>query len=239
MMNVKAMERLGYKTPEEAVNSYVVTSRNVEYKIVGVVDDFYYQSIKNEPVPTVLRLTDQHKSFLTLKVAGTNTAGILQKLKTVYSNYFPDQPFDYMFLDDKMRSTLKPDKTFLFVFSLFSILAILIAVIGIVGLILITINQRMKEIGVRKVLGSSLLDVSKLLAKEVVSQIIVAVVIAIPLAWYGYKNWFLDTYINSIELRIWMFLVPVLVLFSVVFLVIHLVSRRAYSMTLSEVLQNE
>ena len=83
------------------------------------------------------------------------------------------------------------------------------------------------------------MDVSTLLAKEVASQIIIAIIISIPLAWYGYQNWFLKTYINSIELHIWMFLVPVIVLFIIVFLVIHLVALRAYQMTLSEVLQNE
>lgn len=239
IMNVKAMERVGYKTPEEAINNFVVTGRNEEFKIIGIVDDFYYQSIKNEPVPTVLRLTDSHKAFLILKVASNNTTEILQKLKTIYENYFPEQPFDYLSLENKISNTLKSDRTFLFVFSLFSILAIIIAVIGIVGLILITISQRMKEIGIRKVLGSELMDVSKLLAKEVASQIIIAIIIAIPLAWYGYQNWFLKTYINSIELQIWMFLVPVIVLFIIVFLVIHLVALRAYQMTLSEVLQNE
>jgi putative ABC transport system permease protein len=241
IMNLKAIQRLGFTSPEEAVDNYVVARGGLEFKIVGVTDDFYYYSIKNEPVPTVIRLTDMHKDFLVLKVAiGSDyISETSKKLKTVFNSHFPEQPFDYLVLENKIQSNLKPDKTFLFVFSLFSILAIFIAVIGITGLILITINQRTKEIGVRKVLGSSLLDVSKLLSKEVVYQIITAVVIAIPLAWYGYKNWFLSTYIDSIELQVWMFLVPVVILFNVVFLVIHLVALRTYRMTLSEVLQNE
>jgi len=112
-------------------------------------------------------------------------------------------------------------------------------VIGIVGLILITINQRMKEIGVRKVLGSELIDVSKLLLKEVSVQVIIAIAIAIPLAWYGFQNWFLNSYIHHIDLSFWMFLLPVILLFAIIFLVIHIIAARVFRMNLSTVLQNE
>lgn len=241
LMNLKAIERLGYPQPEEAVDKIVV-SRGKELRVIGVVDDFHYKSIKNEAVPTVITLDDSRKKFLTLKfVDGTerNIAGLLPKLETMYYESFPDQPFDYFLLDDKMRIDLKPDKTFSFVFGLFSVLAILIAVIGIVGLILITISQRMKEIGIRKALGSELGDVSKLLLKEVSGQVLLAVMIAIPFAWYGYQNWFLDSYIHSINLNFWMFSLPVILLFAIIFLVIHLIAANAFRMNLSQVLQNE
>ncbi len=241
IMNLKAIERLGYETPQAAIGTYIIGPKKQEFRIVGVVDNFYYKSIKNEPVPTVLRLTDRHKSFLTIKVKDDETTGktVVRKLKAIYSRYFPDQPFDYTILENEIKKDLKPDQTFLFVFGLFSILAILIAVIGVVGLILITINHRMKEIGIRKVLGARLIDVSTLLSKEVAYQIGIAILIAIPLAWYGYEKWFLSTYIDSIELHVWMFLCPVIILFLIILLVIHLVVVRAYSVTLSEVLQNQ
>lgn len=241
LMNVKAIERLGYPKPEEAVDKIVV-SRNNELRIIGVVDDFHYKSVKTDPVPTVITLDDQRKKFLTLKFvdgSGSTIASLLPKLERMYGESFPDQPFDYFLLDDKMRIDLKPDKTFSFVFALFSGLAIMIAVIGIVGLVFITINQRMKEIGIRKALGSELGDVSKLLMKEVAGQVIFAVIIAIPLAWYGYQHWFLDTYIHRINLNFWMFFLPVLLLFSIIFLVIHLIAAKAFRLNLSEVLQYE
>ncbi|KJF43514.1 ABC transporter permease [Draconibacterium sediminis] len=241
LMNVQAIERLGYSEPEEAVDKIVV-SRGKELRIIGVVDDFHYKSIKNEAVPTVITLDDSKKKFLTLKfVAGSqgNIALLLPKLEAMYRESFPDQPFDYFLLDEKMRIDLKPDKTFSFVFGLFSILAILIAVIGIVGLILITISQRMKEIGIRKALGSEMVDVSKLLVKEVSMQVILAVLIAIPMAWYGYQYWFLESYIYRINLNFWMFALPVILLFALIFLVIHLIAANAFRMNLSEVLQNE
>ncbi|WP_248722445.1 ABC transporter permease [Seonamhaeicola sp. ML3] len=240
IMNKKAMERLGFKSPEEAVDSYVV-NRGGEYKIVGVTEDFHYYSIKNEPVPTVIRLTDRHKAFLILKVNSKNdySSEISTKIKTIFNSYFPEQPFDYLILENKIEQNLKPDRTFLFVFGLFSVLAIIIAIIGFMGLILITINHRVKEIGVRKVLGAKFKSVYRLLTKEVIGQVVIGVLIAIPLAWYGYKHWFLDTYIDSIELRVWMFLVPVVLLLLIILSVIYLITLKAYKMTMSEVLQNE
>ncbi len=241
LMNRKAIERAGYGSPEEAVDQIVVSGNN-ELKIVGVVDDFHYKSIKSEPVPTVVTLDDDKKRFLTLKFnhgTAQNIASVLPKLEGIYRESFPDQPFEYTLLDDQVRSDLKPDKTFSFVFGLFSVLAILIAVIGILGLILITIGQRMKEIGIRKALGSELIDVSRLLLKEVAAQVVLAVLVAIPLAWYGYQHWFLESYIHRINLNFWMFSLPVLFLFAIIFLVVHLIAARAFRMNLSEVLQNE
>jgi len=241
LMNRKAIERAGYSSPEEAIDQLVI-SGNSELRIVGVVDDFHYKSIKSEPVPTVITLTNQSKKYLTLKIdegSSQNLATLLPVLEGIYNESFPDQPFDYFLLDDQMEKDLKPDKTFSFVFALFSVLAIFIAVIGIVGLILITINQRMKEIGVRKVLGSELIDVSKLLLKEVSVQVIIAIAIAIPLAWYGFQNWFLNSYIHHIDLSFWMFLLPVILLFAIIFLVIHIIAARVFRMNLSTVLQNE
>ncbi len=241
IMNKKAAERAGYSSVEDAVDKIVISGKN-ELQIVGVVDDFHYKSIKNVPVPTVITLNDEKKKYLTLKFndeTANNVGSIIPILEGIYSKSFPDQPFDYYLLDDQMQMDLKPDKTFSFVFGLFSLLAILIAVIGIVGLILITIGQRMKEIGIRKALGSELRDVSGLLIKEVSAQVVLAIIIAIPLAWYGYQNWFLNSYIHHIELNIWMFLIPVVLLFTIIFLVIHSLAANAFRLNVAEVLQNE
>ncbi|WP_372775051.1 ABC transporter permease [Mangrovibacterium sp.] len=241
IMNKKAAERAGYSSVDEAVDKTVISGKN-ELRIVGVVDDFHYKSIKNLPVPTVITLSDARKKYLTLKFndeTARDVGSIIPELESIYQKSFPDQPFDYYLLDDQMQIDLKPDKTFSFVFGLFSVLAILIAVIGIVGLILITISQRMKEIGIRKALGSELHHVSGLLIKEVSVQIVLAIIIATPLAWHGYKNWFLNSYIHHIELNIWMFVAPITVLVTIVFLVIHSLAANAFRLNVSEVLQNE
>lgn len=242
LMNRQAIERFGYPNPEDAIDKVIVNGTDREWLIIGVVDDFYYKSIKTAPVPTVLTLNDRPKTFLTLRLSNLQAgtfAGLVSKLKNEYEALFPNQPFEYFSLDDKMRLDLQPDKTFASVFSIFSGLAILIAVIGIIGLILITINQNLKEFGIRKALGAELSDMSGLLSKQLMVQFIVAMLIAIPLSYYGYNNWFLNTYIHRIELNIWFFILPVVLMGTVIFSVILVLSIRVFRLKTAEVLQYE
>ncbi len=242
LMNRQAIERFGYSNLEDAVNKVIVSGKDKEWVVVGVVDDFYYKSIKTAPVPTVISLNDKGKTFLTLRLSNAQTgsfASLVSKLRKEYEMIFPDQPFEYFSLDDKMRLDLKPDKTFASVFSVFSGLAILIAVIGIIGLILITINQNLKEFGIRKALGAEFGDMSGLLSKQLLVQFILAMIIAVPLSYYGYKNWFINTYIHRIDLNIWLFLVPVVLMAVVIFTVILLLSIKVFRLKTAEVLQYE
>jgi putative ABC transport system permease protein len=242
LMNRQAIERLGYPNPEDAVDKVIVNGTDREWLIVGVVDDFYYKSIKTAPVPTAITLNDRPKTFLTLRLSNLQTgtfASLVSKLKNEYEALFPNQPFEYFSLDDKMRLDLQPDKTFASVFSIFSGLAILIAVIGIIGLVLITINQNLKEFGIRKALGAELGDMSGLLSKQLMVQFIVAMLIAIPLSYYGYNNWFLSTYIHRIDLNIWFFIIPTALMAVVIFSVIFVLSIRVFRLKTAEVLQYE
>lgn len=242
LMNRQAIERLGYTSPENAVDKVIVNGTDREWLIVGVVDDFYYKSIKTAPVPTVITLNDRPKTFLTLRLSNLQTgtfSSLVSKLKNEYEALFPNQPFEYFSLDDKMRLDLQPDKTFASVFSIFSGLAILIAVIGIIGLVLITINQNLKEFGIRKALGAELGDMSGLLSKQLMVQFIVAMLIAIPLSYYGYNNWFLNTYIHRIDLDIWFFILPTALMAVVIFSVIFVLSIRVFRLKTAEVLQYE
>jgi len=242
LMNKLAMERFGYSKPEEAVNQILVNGADREWQIIGIVDDFHYKSIKTEPVPTVISLSDRQKTFITLRLDPMQAdayASLIPRLRSLYETVYPNQPFECFSLDDKMRVDLKPDKTFAFVFTLFSGLAIFIAVIGIVGLILITINQNLKELGIRKALGAEISHVSGLLSKQLTLQFLVAIALAIPLSWYGYKNWFLSTYLYHIDLNFWLFAAPVLVLSMVIFTVILILAGKVFRMNLREVLQYE
>lgn len=242
LMNRQAIERLGYPNPEDAVNKIIVSGKDKEWMVVGVIDDFYYKSIKTAPVPTVVTLNDRSKTFLTLRLSDAQTssfASLVIKLRKEYETIFPNQPFEYFSLDDKMRLDLKPDKTFASVFSVFSGLAILIAVIGIIGLILITINQNLKEFGIRKALGAEFSDMTGLLSKQLTVQFIVAMFVAIPLSYYGYKNWFLSGYIHRIDLSIWLFILPVILMVTIIFVVIILLSLKVFRLKTAEILQYE
>lgn len=242
LMNKLAVERFGYNSPEEAVDKIIVNGPDREWRVIGVVDDFYFKSIKTEPVPTVITLDDRPKTFLTMKLSTMqpgSMSSVVSKLRASFREIFPDQPFEYFSLDEKMLLDLKPDKTFGFVFALFSVLAILIAVIGIIGLILISISQNIRELGVRKILGAEIGDVTGLLSGQMLLQFLLALCVAIPVSWYGYENWFLNTYNHHIALNFWFFFIPVLIMGIVIFSVIFLLSVNVFRMNLSEVLKYE
>ena len=166
-------------------------------------------------------------------------AALIEKLKELYQQNFPDQPVYYFSLDDKMRLDLKPDRTFASVFGLFSFLAILIAVIGIVGLILITINQKQKELGIRKVLGAEIGDVSKLLSKQMQLQFVLALAVSLPLSYYWFKKWFLTSYIHNIEMNLWFFIIPVVALLLIVLSMVYLLAKNAFKIKVTEIIQND
>ena len=138
-----------------------------------------------------------------------------------------------------MEFDLRPEKIFATVFALFSILAIFIATIGIVGLVLITISNNMKELGVRKALGAQWVDLSKLLSKQLSWQLIGAVVLAIPLSYYGYETWFLGGYIHRIGLSWWLFAAPVFLMLTSVSGVVLILSLYVSKLKTTEILQYE
>ncbi len=242
LVNKLAMERMGYANPEEAVNKIMVKGADQEFMIIGVVDDFYFKSIKTEPVPTVILLNDAPKTYLTFRLSNVHqgtVATLVSKLASHFESIFPGQPFEFFLLDSKMLLDLRPDKTFGAVFSIFSILAILIAIVGIIGLILITINQSRKELGIRKALGAEVKDVTGLLSKQLTVQFLIAICLAAPLSWYGYDHWFLKTYNHHIDLNMWFFVGPIMAMAMVIFSVVFLLSVLVFRMNLSKVLQYE
>ncbi len=244
IMNKLAADRFGYPNPEDAVGKLLTMGPNEEVKltVIGVCDDFYYRSIKMEPMPTVLLLNDFATTNLCIRL-NTNQANAyataLPKLKAEYGAIFPDQPFETISLDNKMYLDLKPDKTFASVFTIFSILAIFIAVIGIIGLTSVNITQNLKELGVRKTFGAEISDMSGLLSKQLLVQFILSIVIAVPLSYFGYKNWFLASYIHRIDLNWWFFSIPVVILITVITFVLVTLARKVIKMNLLEVLQYE
>lgn len=242
LMNKLAADRFGYSNPEDAVGKILMNGADTEWLVIGVVDDFNYRSIKLEPMPTVITLSDDPKIFMALRLQSTQAdsyASLVTKMKLDYETIYPGQPFEYFSLDDKMALDLKSDKTFASVFTLFSILAILVAIIGLIGLILITINQNMRELGIRKALGAEVSDVTTLLSKQLLVQFIIAILTAIPISYYGYKHWFLETYIHRIDLEVWFFAFPAVLMSIVIFSIILMLSVKIFRMKLTEVLQNE
>jgi len=241
LMNETAMRRFGYEDPEEAVGKILVNGRG-EFRVVGITEDFHYYSIKSDPVPTIITLSNNPKSFITLKLKdgseGTYPA-LIPKLVSCYRQIFPDQPFEYFSLEEKVESGLLSERTFATVFGLFSGLAIFIAFIGIMGLILVTINQNQNSLAIRKAMGASAFDLNGALSRQMRIPLVLALILAAPLSWFGYSHWFLNNYSYRLDLHMWILVVPALAISLLLFGSIQLMARSVMRMNLYKSLQTE
>jgi putative ABC transport system permease protein len=158
-------------------------------EIVGVLEDYHQMSMKEVVTPLVYRYTPDFASFLAFKVETNNYQQLLSSLEAPWKTLFPDNPMDHFYLDQFFNRQYESDKRFGQIFGMFTLLAIFIACLGLFGLASFMTMQRTKEIGIRKALGSTSTDVILLLSKGFIQLVIMANLIAWPLAWYIMENW--------------------------------------------------
>jgi putative ABC transport system permease protein len=217
MLNEAAVVSLGFKDVQDAVGKIIQTKngrgRIFENEIVGVIKNFHQTSLKEGFTPTVFRLIDPSSvTHYELKINSANMPATLAQINKTYKSVFSDAAFDYFFLDEFFDQQYKTEQHFGKVFSLFSGFAVFVACLGLFGLTLITITQRIKEIGIRKILGASISSILLLIAKDFVGLILIANAIALPLAYLGGHQW-LQNYKFRIDFSIWFFILPMLSVF--------------------------
>jgi putative ABC transport system permease protein len=204
LVNNTLVKGLGFKTPEEAVGQKIVHVEDT-VEIVGVLGDFHQMSLKSKVVPFAVR-TDSIARYYSLKLETSEYENVITKLKEPWQTFFPGMPMDYFFLDDFFSKQYAPDDRFGKVFTLFAVLAIFIASMGLLGLASFMTLQRTKEIGIRKVLGSSVSGVVLLLSKGFIQPVLIAIATAFPLAWWLMGEW-LQTFPYHITISPFVFVV--------------------------------
>ena len=188
ILNRAMVAALDFKDPKSAIGEKVRQGDDT-LEIIGVLENYHQMSLKEQVTPLVYRYTPQFASFLSFKVESSNYQQILSSLERVWNVHFPGNPMDYFFLDQFFNRQYESDKRFGEIFSLFTLLAIFVACMGLFGLASFMTVQRTKEIGIRKALGSTSSQVVMLLSKGFVQLVIVANMIAWPLAWYVMDRW--------------------------------------------------
>ena len=206
IFNRKATEQLGFNKPEEALNKRI-DFWGRRYTIVGVTENFHQQSLQEAYEPLILRLIPDVRGYLSVKTKGAQANKTIDVVKAKWNKFFPGNTFDYFFLDDHFNDQYKADQRFGQVFGLFTSLAILVACMGLFGLASFTTLQRTKEIGIRKVLGASVISILKLLYREFAFLLLIAFVISVPLAWFTTSSW-LQGYAFRINIHWLYFLLP-------------------------------
>jgi putative ABC transport system permease protein len=173
-------------------------------KVIGVVKDFHIESLHNNIEPILLYINPNRFYTIALRIQPTNTQQTIQYLESVWKKLIPGQSFNYTFLDDTYNMLYNSEEKAGQMVTIFSFLAIYIACMGLFGLAAFTAEQRTKEIGVRKVLGASVSNIVQLLSKEFVKWVILANIIAWPLAWFVLNKW-LENFAYRIDVSWWVF----------------------------------
>jgi putative ABC transport system permease protein len=197
--------------PANPVGSFIKTKYD-NLEIVGVVKNFNFTSMQDPIQPLALFMTPDTTKFwnrvgvnLLAKVKPhTNLPSLLNKMQTVYKKYDNDAPFNYTFLDDAFDQQYKAEDRLASIFSIFTGITIALAGMGLFGLAAFTIEQRTKEIGVRKILGASLASLASLLSVDFLKLVLLAIIIGSPVAWWAMHSW-LQNFAYRINIQWWMF----------------------------------
>ncbi len=234
IMNVKATEALGFKDPANAVGRVIRqggsnSSNRVIGHVVGVVEDFHFEQLYNEIKPITFFLwPERGLGYLSIKIEEGKTQQALSEIEAIWAKYETQRGFRYFFLNEELQSTYVTEAQFFTMFSIFSGLAIFTACLGILGLASFSATQRMKEIGIRKVLGASSANISLLLTKDTLKLVVISNIVAWPIAYFGISNW-LSSFAYRTDIQITPFLVASVLAVIVAFLTVISQSLRAAS----------
>jgi putative ABC transport system permease protein len=159
--------------------------------VVGVVEDFHFSSLKEEIQPLVISVGRDNR-VVAIKLAAGNPQEAIRQVEAAWRKIAPKYPFTYEFLDQVYDNLYKAEQKQRTILGIFAGIAILVACLGLFGLAAFTAEQRTKEVSVRKVLGASVANVVVLLSKDFVKLVLIAIVLAVPLAWYLMQRWLED-----------------------------------------------
>ncbi len=234
ILNQTAVTMLGYKNADEAIGNLLMGSS----EIIGVIEDFHERSLQ-EPVLASMYTPGQcYMKFITVKINSENASGTIEQLQQQWATVFPGKPFDYFFLDEYFNRQYQKEEQLQKVFSSLSAIGLGIACLGLFGFTYFMTYQRTKEIGIRKTLGATMLNIIKLLSAEFAIVLLLAGAVAFPLSYYAGGLW-LSTY----PVRIWLsaidFILPIAVVAIFAFASILFLLVRSANTNATEALKHE
>ncbi len=207
VLNEAALKELGYDV-KSAVGKrlhYVFQGIHNTMQIVGVVKNFNFESLYNSIKPFGFNtLLGNKYSYVIVNVSKNNYTGLLKEMDQSWKKINPNIPFVYSFLDKDFQNNYEKDQRASVIVSYFTFIAILIACLGLFGLSAFSAEQRVREIGIRKVLGASMGNITSLLSKDFIRLVLIAIIIASPVAWFGMNKW-LQGFAYKIQISWWMF----------------------------------
>ncbi|MBC3789375.1 ABC-type antimicrobial peptide transport system permease subunit [Spirosoma sp. LMG 31448] len=240
LLNEAAVKILGFSQP---IGKHVWRFDDAEgkirktYTIIGVVKNFHFESLRRN-IGALSLVLDANPGAASFRVSSTNLPGLMQQIESTWKQLAPGQPFSYKFMDDSFDEMYRAEQRIGTIALTFAALAILIACLGLFGLAAFMAEQRTKEIGVRKVLGASVPSLIGLLSKDFLKLVIIAILIASPLAWYAMNQWLSD-FAYKIDIEWWMFALAGAVAIGIALLTVSFQSVKAALMNPVKSLRSE
>ena len=204
ILNETAVRMLGFKDAQEAINQKLGSDSG--RTIIGVVKDYHTEALTKMIDPQLMILRLNARNVYSLKIESQNISNTIDELRAKWNKYFSGDPFSYHFLDETFDRQYKTDRQFGKVFGIFAGIAIIIACFGLLGLSAYNVLQRKKEIGIRKVFGASVQNITYLLSKDFAKLVLIASLVAVPVAWWLMNRW-LQSFAYRINISVWVFVI--------------------------------
>ncbi len=207
LINLAGVKELGFSSPEEALGkSFMAHYHRMTKRIIGVTDNFHYRGMKEIVEPLILDIEPSLLNTITLSVRAENINQLMQFTRTTWVEHFPGVPFEFSFLDENFGREYRYEEQMGRMLGIITTLGFSIACLGLFGLAAFIARNRIKEIGIRKVLGASTANIVAMLSKKFILLVIISIIIASPLAWYSMNTWLQD-FAYRINMNLFVFFV--------------------------------
>jgi putative ABC transport system permease protein len=226
LINQTAAMKLGW-TPQQAIGKWILNTvrDTAKRRIIGVVADFNFQSLKQNVEGLVISPAPDRRQIL-IRLRPGNLQTDITLVRNAYNKAAPFYPFEYKFLDQQFNDIYQKDIRQQTILSVFAGLAIFVACLGLFGLASFTATKRIKEIGVRKVLGSSVQSIVMLLSKDLLKPVLIATCIALPAGYWIMNKW-LQSFAYKTDVSWWLFVLAVLITFGIALITVSIKAIKA------------
>jgi putative ABC transport system permease protein len=210
IINEAAVKEFGWNKTEEALGKRISWLGNdidnpPTGPIIGIVKDFNFKSLHEKISPAVFHITPDLFQIIAVRIRPNSTSEVLKYSENIFKKIDSSHPFEFSFLNEEINAEYKSTEKLGDIFTVFSFLAIFIACLGLFGLVFFSTEQKIKEIGIRKVLGASVIQIVYLLTKELMTLVLIANIIAWPTAYYIMNKW-LQNFAYRTDISIWVFI---------------------------------
>ena len=236
IINESALPYFGFENAESAAGDILRSGRHI-VTVKGIVNDFNQQSLKELPRPIGF-FNQPANQFYSIKAEMTDIPGLISELENIWNSHYPGNPFYYFFLDDFYNEQYQAEQRFSGLFLVSSLLAIIIACLGLSGLSIYSIARRTREIGIRKSNGAGTYQVMALLNRDFVTWVVIAFVIACPVAWFVMNKW-LQNFAYKAEMNWWTFALAGVIALFIALITVSWQSWRAATTNPADTLRHE